>query len=127
MPTAIFQTRPTDWLKSEEDDAQFSREQVIVAAGQNLASGAVIGKVAATGKVVLHTAAATDGSQAVYGILFDNVDATAGDKNGVAIVRDAVVAADKLTYEAGADAAAKAAVVAALKALNGPILSRQSA
>lgn len=127
MPTAIFQARPTDWLKSESDEAQFSREAVTVAAGSNLVSGAVIGMVTATGKVVLHTAAAADGSQAIYGILFDNVDATTGDKTGVAIVRDAVVASDRLTYEPTADAAAKAIVVAALKALNGPILSRKSA
>lgn len=127
MPTAIFQVRPTDWLKSESDEAQRSREEVLVASGSNLVSGSVLGVITASGKVVLHTAAAVDGSQVVSGILFDNIDATAGDKAGVAIVRDAVVASDKLTYEAGADATAKAVVVAALKALNGPILSRHSA
>lgn len=124
---ASLQVRPSDWLKSEEDEALRSREAVTVAAGHNVVSGTVLGKVTATGKVVPHTAAAADGSQNVYGILFDNVDATAADKKGVAIVRDAVVASDRLTYHPAADATEKAAIVAALKALNGPILSRTSA
>lgn len=49
---------------------------------------------------------ATDGTQRVAGILLDDADASAGELAAVAIVRDAVVDADLLTWISGASAAA---------------------
>jgi hypothetical protein len=48
--------------------------------GQNLARGTVVGKITASGKFTTALSASSDGSQAVYGILADSVDATSADK-----------------------------------------------
>lgn len=55
-------------------------ESVTVASGQTLSRGAVLGKVTATGKVVLSMSAAADGSQTPYAILAEDVDASAADQ-----------------------------------------------
>ena len=52
--------------------------------------------------------AGTDGSQIARGISYDNYDASAADKAGVVICRDAEVNADELTWPSGATAAQKA-------------------
>lgn len=59
---------------------QLVTDTVTVAAGQVLGRGAVLGKITATGKYVLSTAAANDGSQVPSIILADAVDASGGDK-----------------------------------------------
>jgi hypothetical protein len=46
----------------------------------NLARGALLGQIDATGKYVLSLAAATDGSEDPVAILLEPVDATSGDK-----------------------------------------------
>ena len=48
--------------------------------GQNLKRGAVLGKIAASGKLTLVNSTATDGSQTPYAILAADTDATAADK-----------------------------------------------
>jgi len=85
-----------------EEDNRFSREKVTVASGENLAIGTVVGKVTATGKVVQFDPAGLDGSESAYGIVIDNYDATNGDVEGVAIVRDAIVNPDNLVWPDGA-------------------------
>lgn len=55
--------------------------EVTILAGQNLARGAVVGRVTASGKYVLSASAAGDGSQTPVGILVQDTDATAADKN----------------------------------------------
>ena len=61
--------------------------KVTVASGQSLVRGAVLGKVTASGKYVLSTAAATDGSQAPDLILAEDCDASAADKAVLAYAR----------------------------------------
>lgn len=61
-----------------------------------------------------YDAADTDGGQRVAGILYDNVDATSADKAGMAIVRDAEVRKDDLTWFTGATTAQKDAAIDAL-------------
>ncbi len=48
MDTAVLQIRNqvTDWLKWEMDD-RFSRDNVVIAAGQTLANGTVVGRIGA--------------------------------------------------------------------------------
>lgn len=53
---------------------------------------------AGSGKYVLIDPEGTDGRETAAGILWDNVDATGGDVEAVAIVRDAEVNADELGY-----------------------------
>lgn len=56
---------------------------VTIIEGQNLERGAVLGKIPASGKCNLSLAAAVDGSEDVYAILAQDVDATAADKTGL--------------------------------------------
>lgn len=56
-------------------------DPVTVLQGQKLPRGAVLGKITATGKYVLSTAAAEDGSEVPTRVLAHGVDATAGDVN----------------------------------------------
>jgi hypothetical protein len=66
-----------------------SREMAVVLSGRTLPAGAVVGKVTASGKLVYWTVDAVDGSQNVYGVLFDHADATGGDVKQVVLVRGA--------------------------------------
>lgn len=59
---------------------------VTIASGQNLTRGALLGKITASGKYVLSLSAAADGSQTPVAILAEDVDATAGDKDGIAYI-----------------------------------------
>jgi hypothetical protein len=72
---------------------------------------------AGSGKVVEHDPAGTDGREVAAGILFDNVDASAADKSGVAIVRDAEVNDSELVYKTGMSAGDKTKARDDLKAL----------
>lgn len=68
-----------------------------------------------SGKLVPIDFAAVDGSQDAYGIMVSACDASAGDEEGVAIVRDAQVVPDYLTWPDGATEAQKASALAQLK------------
>lgn len=48
--------------------------------GQNLARGAVLGRIAAGGRLTLSDADATDGSQVPIGVLAQDCDASGGDR-----------------------------------------------
>jgi len=68
-----------------------------------------------SGKLVPINFAAVDGSQDSYGIMVSACDASGGDEEGVAIVRDAQIVADYLTWPDGASSDQKAAALAQLK------------
>lgn len=91
-----------------------SREEITVAAGQNLVAGQVLAKVG--DNYVAYDNDATTGNTAV-GILFAAVDATAGAAKGVAIVRDAEVAEQELEWGDDNDTSDIAAGIADLRAL----------
>ena len=59
---------------------------IVLAAGQNLPEGALIGKITASGKYVLSLAAATDGSEVPVAITSTPIDASSADEKGVAYV-----------------------------------------
>lgn len=128
MAVITESVRESDWLKHEAA-AAYSRETVTIASGQGaLPSGAVLGRITASGKFALVTVAAADGSQNAAAILIHPVDATDADADGVAIARDAIVATQALTYGADVNTAPEiAAVHAALGGLNGPVLVREGA
>jgi hypothetical protein len=54
--------------------------QATLITGQDLTRGAVLGKITSGGKLNLSLSAAGDGSEDVYGILAEDMDATAEDK-----------------------------------------------
>lgn len=51
-----------------------------ILSGENLKRGAVLGKVTASGKYVLHDDSADDGSETIAAILAEDTDATGGDE-----------------------------------------------
>lgn len=114
-----------DLLKYEEESL-YSRDQVTVAAGQNLRIGTVLGRVDANGKVKALDPAATDGTQIATAVLLQSVDATTGDKSsGIAVTRQSIVAHHALVWPAVITAEEKATATAQLEAVG--ILVRQGA
>lgn len=87
-----------------EANGTLSRERIVIASGEGvLKAGTVLGKLAG-GKYAAYDNAAADGSQTAVGILYDGVDATSADANGVLIARHAEVVKAALT---GLDTAAE--------------------
>ena len=84
-----------------EGNGRISRETITVLSGQTPAAAAVLGKVTASGKYKVLDPAAVDGSEVAAGILYDAVDASAADADGVAIVRLAEVNAAELVWPEG--------------------------
>lgn len=66
-------------------DLRAITESIVLDTG-NLARGAVLGRITATGKWVLSLSAAADGSQTPRAVLAEDTDATAADKTTVAYV-----------------------------------------
>jgi len=124
MPVQTESTYLGDWLKFEEDNL-YSRDEVTVASGQNLAAGTVVGIITASGKVTQLAPGATDGSENAAGVLVGNVDATAGDQPGVIVARHAICSAQGLVWPASITDPQKATAISQLKALG--ILVREGA
>lgn len=61
-------------------------ESVVVSSGQNLARGAVLGRITVSGEYVLSLSAAGDGSEVIRGVLAEAVDSTGGDVTALAYV-----------------------------------------
>ncbi|MDR1236236.1 MAG: head decoration protein [Holosporaceae bacterium] len=92
-----------------EIDKNYCREVVMVASGQNLKLGAVVGIVTATGaaKIVSVDPEEEDGSDVAVGVVLENVDATSGAKSAVIVTRIATVVADGIVFPNGATDAQK--------------------
>lgn len=114
---ATMQTLQSAFLKGEDTEHRYSRDSITVVSGQNLARGTVLGKITANGKYTAFAPAAADGSQTAAGVLLDAVDASAADKEGVAIVRDAIVATAALVFAGTPTQPQKDAAIATLKTL----------
>ena len=116
MPVITEGLNLGDLLKYEAPNL-YSRDQVTVAAGQNLVLGTVVGIDATTAKVKQIDPAATDGTEVAVGVLATSVDASLIDReDGILIARHAVVADHTLTWPAGIAPLDKAAAIAQLKA-----------
>lgn len=112
--TALFKTDTftPDALVAGNPDLLLN-SPIILAAGQNLKRGALLGKVTATGKYVLSLAAANDGSQVPNSILVDDTDATSGDKATINYTRGDFLQ-DYVTFGTGHTPASTAAGLRAL-------------
>lgn len=111
------------FVKYEEAEGRYSRDDVTVIAGQNLATGTVVARITASGKVTAYNPAGADGSQNAIGIMSAAVDATAADAPGVIIARHAIlVARDSLVWAGTPTTPQKDTAMAAMKALG--LLSR---
>lgn len=106
-----------------EAPQNYSRDDVTVVSGQNLAIGTVVGRITTGGKITAWTTGASDGSQNAIGILTSAVNASAADAPGVIIARHAVIVpAANLVFAGTPTDPQKATAMAALKALG--IISR---
>lgn len=94
-----------------------SFENVVIASGENLQAGTVLGKVTASGKYEQLNTAAEDGTEDAAAILFAATDATDGDAEAAAIARDAEVNGHELVWPSGISGGAKTAAIAQLVAL----------
>jgi len=124
MPVQAEPNYLGDWLKFEEDN-NYSRDEVTVASGQNLAAGTVVGVITASGKVTQLAPGASDGSQNAAGVLLNAVDASTGDKPGVIIARHAVCSDKGLVWPASITDPQKSTAISQLKALG--VLVREGA
>ena len=114
----LQQGRYAGELIVSEGNGRISRETIIVLSGQTLQPGAVLGKVTASGKYKALEPAAVDGSEVAAGILYDRVDASDGDAEGVAIVRLAEVNAAELVWPDGISSGEQSAALDELAALS---------
>lgn len=94
---------PGEFVMSEAS-GQRSRENITIAAGAGvLAPGTVLGRVTASGKYVASSNTASDGSQTAAAIALYGCDASAADASISAIVRDAEVNGNILTWHPDRD------------------------
>ena len=115
MPVLTAPVRDCDFIVSEaRGDRSF--EKGALAVGQNLAAGAVLGRITASGAYTAFAPAATDGSQTAAGILYASTDATSAAKNVTVLVRQAEVNGKVLVWPAGVTTAQKDAAQASLLA-----------
>jgi hypothetical protein len=120
MPTM---TKTVGQFLKYEAPQNYSRDDVTVASGQNIAVGQVVGRITASGKIGAFDPAATDGRQNAIGVSLMSVDATSGDKPGVIVARHAIVVdRDNLVWSGSPTNAQKDAAISQLKTLG--ILAR---
>jgi Bacteriophage lambda head decoration protein D len=110
MPTLTMAPTLGDLLKYELN-GNYSRETVTLKAGTNYVLGSVLGKITASGKYRLSSAAQVagdEGAETAVAVLLEAVDASSGDKTGLVIARGpAIVSKAALIFDASVDLAAE--------------------
>ena len=123
MPVLHEPANLADLLKYEAPNL-YSRDEVVVAAGQTLALGAVVGRVTATREIVALDPAANDGREIAAGVLLEAIVTTATERRRSVIVsRHAIVFGGALVFAPTLTAEQTAAALAQLAALG--VLVRQ--
>lgn len=94
-----------EFLLSEADGMR-SRDQktVTVAGAAAIASGTVMGKITATGKLIPYVNGASDGSEAAVGIIYNSLPGVNGDYKATIFTRDCEVIGDRLNSGVALDA-----------------------
>lgn len=92
-----------------------SKTPVVLKSGRIYAIGSVLGKATADGVCSLVDSAQSDGTESVYGVLAETVDATAGDAEGIAFltgefVQERLAFGGSDTFETHRDSARKAGI-----------------
>ncbi len=112
-----------DLLKYEAPNL-YSRDEVVVGAGQTLALGAVVGRVTATDEIVALDPAASDGREIVAGVLLEAVTVARGERRrSVIVARHAIVFGGALVLPTSLTSEQIATALAQLAALG--VLVRQ--
>lgn len=101
MPTVFTEgKRDTEGVLSEAN-GQRSRDNIVIASGAGIvAPMTVLGRITASGKYVVSENTASDGSETAVAVNLYGVDATSADASVAAIVRDAELNGNYLTYGA---------------------------
>ena len=106
MPVLTQSPTLGDLLKYELN-AAYNRETVILKSGTSYPLGAVLGKIAASGKYRLSPAlivGGDEGAETALAVLLEAVDATAGDRTGLVVQRGpAIVSKAALVLDASVD------------------------
>ena len=104
MTTLTQGVQTCEWLISTAPGQRsYSKGTATVSATTALPSGTLMGKVTASGKYIASAVGATDGSETPAAIAIYGADATSADVTVSAIVRDAEVNGNCLTYHADRD------------------------
>ncbi|BET37342.1 head decoration protein [Wolbachia pipientis] len=102
-----------DLLKYEASNL-YSRDQIIVAKGQNLKLGAVVAKKTEDGFIRVLNPTATDGTQTAIGVITSDINATENTK-AVIITRIAMLADHAVVWPANITEEQKAAAIKQLE------------
>jgi len=98
---ANYPTLSSDWLRHELDPRLYREEVTILAGAGVLPTGAVMGKITASGKYKRHVNGAADGTQTAVAVLLNAVDASGGtDVKGVVVTGQAEIVALALSWDA---------------------------
>jgi len=116
MPNATQPARIGDLIKYEEAETLYSRDAITLASGNNLALGAVLGIVTASGKYAEFDPAAIDGREVAAAVLVAATDATSADVATVALKRHCAVSKKALVWKTGTTAPQILAALATLEA-----------
>ena len=117
MPVLHEPVHLSDLLKYEAPNL-YSRDEVIVAAGQSLVLGAVVGRITATGEIVALDPTANDGRETVAGVLIEAVVTAATErKRSVIVSRHALVFGGSLVLPTTLTSEQTTAAIAQLTAL----------
>lgn len=118
MPVLTEQPSMGDVLKYEVNP-NYTREVITLLIGTNYPSGAVLGRITASGKYTLSAATGADGAQVAVAVLLYPVNATLADATGIVVARGpSIVSRAGLAYEGTVNDAAKiAAKIAQLAAV----------
>jgi hypothetical protein len=123
MPVLHEPVHLSDLLKYEAPNL-YSRDEVVVASGQTLALGAVVGRITATREIVAIDPAANDGRETVAGVLIEAVVTAATERRRSVIVsRHALVFGGALVLPTTLTSEQTTAALAQLAALG--VLVRQ--
>ena len=107
MPVLTEPPSMGDVLKYEVNP-NYTREVITLLIGTNYPSGAVLGRVTASGKYTLSPATGADGAQVAAAVLLYPVNATLADAVGIVLVRGpSIVSRAGLAYEDTVNDAAK--------------------
>ena len=86
MPVLTEPPSMGDVLKYEVNP-NYTREVITLLIGTNYPSGAVLGRITASGKYKLATSGGSDGAQTAGAVLLYAVDATLADAVGIVVAR----------------------------------------
>ena len=103
MPVLTGPPSMGDVLKYEVNP-NYTREVITLLIGTNYPSGAVLGRITASGKYTLSAATGADGAQVAVAVLLYAVDATLADAVGIVVARGpSIVSRAGLAYGATVD------------------------